>query len=120
VAAVLSLPAVVLSGAGMASAEPGIAAAAVSAETASSAYVGGDSSTGTSVASARVMSALPSCAEYDHSGRDAWVINKCTYTIHAKIIWAFAADTACYTLNAGQRLDSHRAAPARFDGAVSC
>ncbi|MBP2326741.1 hypothetical protein JOF56_007126 [Kibdelosporangium banguiense] len=80
-----------------------------------------DTSTGTVVSSsAGVLAALPGCASYDHSGRHAWVINRCSYTIHAKILWAFAPDTACYTLGPGGRLDSTRGFPARFDGAVSC
>ncbi|MFD1047039.1 hypothetical protein ACFQ1S_16540, partial [Kibdelosporangium lantanae] len=80
-----------------------------------------DTSTGTVATSAvGIMGTLPGCAPYDHSGQHAWVTNNCSYTVHAKIIWAFAPDTACYTLNPGDRLDSYRSGLARFDGAVSC
>jgi hypothetical protein len=80
-----------------------------------------DTSTGTVATSAvGIMGTLPNCAPYDHSGQHAWGINTCSYTVHAKILWAFAADTACYTLNPGEQLDSNRSGLARFDGAVSC
>jgi hypothetical protein len=100
------------------------AAGAASAETANStASVSADKdvSTGSVVApSIGIAAALPSCASYGHSGQFAWVDNYCSYTIHAKIIWAFAPDTACYTLAPGESLESSRGGLARFDGAVSC
>lgn len=80
-----------------------------------------DTSTGTVVGSSvSVQGTLPGCASYGHSGQSAWVYNGCSYTIHAKIIWAFASDTACYTLSPGEQLNSSRSGLARFDGAVSC
>jgi hypothetical protein len=83
--------------------------------------VDGDSSNGTVVASSvGVLGTLPSCAEYDGYEVDAWVINYCSYTIHAKILWSFASDTGCYELDPGESLSSYRPWPARFDGAVSC
>jgi hypothetical protein len=82
---------------------------------------GGDRSSGTVVpSSVGALAALPSCAEYDGFEVDAWVINHCSYTIHAKILWSFASDTACYELSPGESLSSYRPWPARFDGAVSC
>lgn len=82
---------------------------------------GGDRSNGAAVpSSVGVLGTLPSCAEYDGYQVDAWVINHCNYTIHAKILWSFASDTACYELDPGESLSSYRPWPARFDGAVSC
>lgn len=74
-----------------------------------------DTSTGTvATAAIGIMGTLPGCAPYGHSGQHGWVNNNCSYTVHAKIIWAFASDTACYTLNPGDRLDSYRSGQTRY------
>jgi hypothetical protein len=97
------------------------AASAEAANSAATTYSDVDTSTGgVTVTSVGIAGTLPRCAPYGHSGQHAWVINNCSYTVHAKIIWAFASDTACYTLRPGDRLDSNRSGLARFDGAVSC
>jgi hypothetical protein len=91
--------------------------AAANAETTS----GADRSTGAVVPSSiSALGTLPSCVEYGGFEVDAWVINYCSYTVHAKILWSFASDTACYELGPGGSLSSVRPWPARFDGAVSC
>ncbi|GAA1288465.1 hypothetical protein [Saccharothrix xinjiangensis] len=83
--------------------------------------VAGDVASDVAVADSGTLGTLPSCADYDHSGQRAWVTNNCSYVVHAKIIWAFASDTACTRLSAnGGWLTSERSGLARFDGAVSC
>jgi hypothetical protein len=109
---------VVASAAGVLLSSAGVGAAETDG---ASKLAGGDSSSGQVVETFGVTGTLPSCAEYDHSGQDAWVINNCSYTIHAKIIWAFASDSPCTTLGAnGGWMTSWRSGAARFDGAVSC
>jgi hypothetical protein len=91
------------------------------AGTGAAATTGGDASSGQVVTGFGVTAALPGCADYDHSGQDAWVINNCSYVIHAKILWAFASDSPCTRLAAnGGWMTSWRSGLARFDGAVSC
>ncbi|MGW3998729.1 hypothetical protein ACWEF6_35015 [Amycolatopsis sp. NPDC004772] len=91
------------------------------AGTGAAATAGGDASSGQVVTAFGVTGTLPGCADYDHSGQDAWVINNCSYVIHAKILWAFASDSPCTKLEAnGGWMTSWRSGLARYDGAVSC
>lgn len=67
--------------------------------------------------------AIPSCVDvttwtdwYDF----AKVTNNCSTTKYVKVIWAFAADTACTKLTSGSGITAYRGRAARYDGTVTC
>ncbi|TMR24065.1 hypothetical protein ETD86_05955 [Nonomuraea turkmeniaca] len=75
-------------------------------------------------AQAATLGNVPGCVSvWSANGKvtkTGYAYNGCTYRVRMRIVWAWAPDGACTTVNPGRQIWSQKARGHRFDGAKTC